>query len=108
MTRTALPTNFDLEEDMKVFRSMSRGNKALAPNMNKIVEFTIVGSADDSYVNPRNIEEAWNHQDEYERSMWRNAIKKKFNDLVKHKVLEKVKKIEIPYNRKIWEFKKPS
>ena len=42
--------------------------------------------------------------------MWRNAIKKEFKDMFEHKVWEKVKKTEIPSDRRIlgnkWVLKK--
>ena len=42
-------------------------NEALDPNINDIVEFAMVGGMDESYVNPKNFKEAWNHSDEYGR-----------------------------------------
>ena len=103
-------TRASIGENTRVTRSMSRENEALAPNIDDIVEFAMVGGTDDSYVNPKNFENAWNHENEYERLMWRNAIKKEFNDMFKHKVWEKVKKTEIPSDRRIlgnkWVLKK--
>ena len=48
MTRTSIG------ENTRVTRSMSRENEALAPNINDIVEFAMVGGTNESYVNPRN------------------------------------------------------
>ena len=73
--------NNNLGGDVRFTRSMSRENEALAPNINEIVQFAIVGGTDDSYVNPKKFEEAWNHKNEYKRLMWRNTIRKEFNDL---------------------------
>ena len=110
MTRSNLITNNCLRENTRVTMSTRRENEALAPNKSDIVEFAMIGGTDESYVNPRNFEEEWNHKNKYEKSMWRNAIKKKFNDMFKHKVWEKVKKAEIPNNRRIlgnkWVLKK--
>ena len=98
--RNNLTTNNNIRENTRVTRSMSRKNEALAPNINDIVEFAMVGGMDESYMNPRNFEEAWNHKNEYERSMWRIAIKKEFNEMFKHNVWAKVKKTEMPSNRR--------
>jgi len=82
----------------------------LAPNINDIVEFAMIAGTDESYVNPKNFKEAWNHPDEYEKTKWREAIKKEFNDIFKHQVWEKIKKENIPSDRRIlrnkWVFKK--
>ena len=40
-------------------------------------------------------EEAWNHQEKYERLMWWNAIEKELSNMFKHRLWEKVKTIEI-------------
>ena len=40
-----------------------------------MVDFVKVAGADDSYENPRNFNEAWNHHDDQEKIMWRNSIK---------------------------------
>ena len=69
-------TREKIGENTRVTRSMSRENEALAPRINDIVEFSMVGGTDDTYVNPKNFENAWNHENEYERLMWRNEIKK--------------------------------
>ena len=61
-------------------------DEALTPNINEVVEFAIVVETDDSHINPKNVEEVWNHKNYYERAMKRNAIRKKFNDLFKHKL----------------------
>ena len=55
-----------------------------------------------SYIQIRkNFKEAWNHPDEYEKAKWREAIKKEFNDMFKHQVWEKIKKEDIPSDRRI-------
>ena len=38
---------------MRVTRSMSQKDEALAPNTNEIVEFSMVGGKDESYANPK-------------------------------------------------------
>ena len=55
MTRNALPINYDLGENMRVTRSLSRENEVLAPNMNKIVKFAKVVGTDDSYIIPKQL-----------------------------------------------------
>ena len=39
----------------RITRNMSRENAALAPNINNIVEFAMVGRTDELYTNPRNL-----------------------------------------------------
>ena len=53
MTRSDLPVNDNLGENVKVSNNMSWENESLAPNRNKIVEFAMVGGMDYSYVNPK-------------------------------------------------------
>ena len=55
---------------MRVTRSRSWENEALAANKNEIVESAVVGGTDNSYVNPKCFEEAWSHKNKYERLMW--------------------------------------
>ena len=47
MMRSNVTMNNDLGENTTVKRSMSRENEALAPNINNIVEFTMVGGTDE-------------------------------------------------------------
>ena len=94
--RSALAINHDLGENMRITRSMSWENEALTQNINKNAEFAMVGRTDDSYINPRNFEEVWNHQDEYQRLMWRNAIKNEFDNMFEHEVWEKMKRLKFP------------
>ena len=69
MMKSNLSTNNDIRDNTRITRSMSRENETLAPNINNIVEFAMVGGMDKSYVNSRNFEEAWNHKDKHEKSM---------------------------------------
>ena len=62
MTRINITTNNDIRENTRVTRSMSRENKALPPNINDNFEFAMVGGTNESYINPRNFEEALNHK----------------------------------------------
>ena len=63
MTRSMIREK--IGENTRVKKSMSRENEALAPRINDIVEFAMVGGTDDTYVNPKNFENAWNHENEY-------------------------------------------
>ena len=46
MTRSNLTSNDNIRENTRVTRSMSRENEALAPNINNIIEFAMVGGTD--------------------------------------------------------------
>ena len=39
-------------------------------------DMVMVGGTDETYVNPENFQEAWNHPVEKERQHWREAIRK--------------------------------
>ena len=49
----------------------------------------MVEGTDDSYIDIRTFNKAWNHQDQYERLIWRNPSKKEFNNMFKHNVRKK-------------------
>ena len=61
------------------------------------------------YKEPKNFQEAWNHPDHIQRKLWREAITKEYTDMNNHKVWKKVKRSEIPKNRRCvkckWVFK---
>ena len=80
-----IPANNNQRENNRVTRSLSRENSALAPNINDIMEFAIVGGKGDLYINPTHFGEAQNQKYEYDRLMWQNTIKKAFNDVFKDK-----------------------
>jgi hypothetical protein len=58
---------------------------------------------------PSSFDEAWNHDDPKVRGKWRDAIKKKLNDMDKQQVWEIIKKEDIPEDRRTikckWIFK---
>jgi hypothetical protein len=49
----------------------------------------------DVFDNPSNFEEAYNHPDPFQREMWRLAIKKEFEKMENHQVLEKIKRSDM-------------
>ena len=79
---------------------MNRENPVLAPNINEVVEFVVLGGSGDLHENPRNSNEAWNHHDHQEKIMWRNGINKEFNNMCKHEVC--TKKQEISREQMVW------
>ena len=45
-------------------------------------------------------QEAWNHEDTQEREGWQNAIKKEFQDMLKRGFWRRIKKNEVPNDRR--------
>ena len=95
----------------KLVREMRKIHDTWNPTLDDMVEFILVGGTDDTYENPRTFQEAWNHPDEHERKMWREAIRKEFRDMIyNRKVWRHVKKKDIPDNKRLigckWVFKK--
>lgn len=66
-------------------------------------------STKQQFEEPRTFQEAWYHPDEYQRKMWREAIRKEYRDMIKHKVWRRTSKRQIPSNRRCikckWVFK---
>ena len=62
------------------------------------------------YDEPSTFEEAWNNEDPKDQEGWKDAIKKEFQDMETRSVWTKVKKSEIPKERRLigskWVFKK--
>ncbi len=58
---------------------------------------------------PKTFQQAWYHPDEYQCKMWREAIRKEYQDMIKHKVWRRTSKRQIPSNRRCikckWVFK---
>ena len=58
---------------------------------------------------PKTFQQAWYHPDEYQRKMWREAIRKEYRDMIKHNVWRRTSKRQIPSNRRCikckWVFK---
>ena len=44
------------------------------PTCDQMSEMVLVGGADESYESPKTSEKAWNHENDYFRSKWREAI----------------------------------
>lgn len=91
----------------KLFTSYNPTKPIPAPD---VVECAFVGGTLDGYDNPRSFQEAWNHPDEHERKMWRLAIRKEFNCMIKRRVWKHIKKRNVPEYRRlvgcVWVFKK--
>lgn len=71
----------------------------------------IEATTDDGKIDdPRTFQEAWHHPDTEEREGWRKGIKKEFKDMITRGVWRKVKKKDIPNNRRLignkWVFRK--
>ena len=77
--------------------------------MRDVVDFAMVGGTDHDYVNLVKFNDAWNHEDPDERALWRNAMSKEINDMVKKKVWRHAKGSDIPQDRSVignkWVFK---
>ena len=71
----------------------------------------LIKNVEDSmkYTEPKTFDNAWNHPDPYQRKMWRNAMNKEYGDMNTRQVWRKIKRIEIPANRRCvkskWVFK---
>ena len=61
----------------------------------------LVGGTDTSKQVTIRFQEAWNHEDEEERNLWREAIRKEFRDMIKRKVWEDFKKSKVPSSRRL-------
>ena len=61
------------------------------------------------YLEPNSFDGAWNHTDVVQRDKWREAIKKEFGDMNRRKVWRKMKRRDLPDNRRCvkskWVFK---
>ena len=59
---------------------------------------------------PQSFQEAWHHPNLTDREGWRNAIRKEFSDMIKRGVWRRIKKREVPPNRRTigskWVFKR--
>jgi len=54
---------------------------------------------------PKTFDKAWNHPDEKKRTGWREGISKEFQSIKKKQVWMKIKKDEVPNNRRLIENK---
>ena len=61
----------------------------------------LVGGTDTSKQVPNQFQETWNHEDEEERNLWREAIRKEFRDMIKRKVWMDFKKSKVPSSRRL-------
>ena len=50
---------------------------------------------------PTNFREAWDHPDPFQRNLWRDAIKKEFSKMNERQVWRKIKRSDIPSNRRL-------
>ena len=74
--------------------------------MSKIV---LVGGTHESYKSPKTFVKAWNHEDNYLRGKWIDAIKEELEHLEKNKVWRVMTKDQVPADRRLlgtrWLFK---
>ena len=54
----------------------------------------------DTFENPKNYQEAWNHPDPFQRKKWREAINTEFNKMNSRGVWEKIKRSEMEPGRR--------
>ena len=54
----------------------------------------------DMFENPKTFQEAWNHPDPFQRKKWREAILKEFKKMNDNKVWRKIKRHQMPKNRR--------
>ena len=72
---------------------------------------TNLSSQDDAvaYDEPENFREAWDHPDPMQRTKWRDAIRKELGDMNKRGVWRKIKRCDVPKDRRCvkckWVFK---
>ncbi len=64
-------------------------------------DLVMVGGTDESYDNPDQFQEVWNHPDGKEREYWRSAIKKEFNDMIKRRVWRQTRTTKFPEKRRL-------
>ena len=55
------------------------------PMRDNMSEIVLVGGMDESYKSPEAFEKIWNHENNYLRNKWREAIKKEFENTEKNK-----------------------
>ena len=67
------------------------------------------GQVNATYEEPKNFQQAWNHEDTNQREKWRTAIKKEFADMNNRNVWRNYKRHDLPHNRRCvkckWVFK---
>jgi hypothetical protein len=78
-------------EDSTVLQNIVQGREILLEQSNVTLFSGIVIDEE-----PSSFDEAWNHDDAKARGKWRDAIKKKLNDMDKQQVWEIIKKEDIP------------
>ena len=101
-------TSTKLDRELKrLFTSYNPTTTLPAPD---VVECAFVGGTLEGHENPSTFQEAWNHPDENERMMWRQAIRKEFKCMIRRGVWRHVKRNDVPENRRlvgcVWVFKK--
>ena len=65
---------------------LRRLNTFYNPTLRVVAYFAMVGGTDHNYVNLVKFNDAWNHDDLDERSLWCNAMSKEITYMVKKKV----------------------
>ena len=59
-------------------------------------EIVLVGATDESYKSPKTFEKAWNHENNYVRSKWSDAIEKEVENMEKNQVWRIMTKDQVP------------
>ena len=97
--------NQEQEDDMvgnpKLQRELQRLNTWYNPTVNELGDVAFVGGTDETYDNPEDFYEAWDHQDPNERAKWREGIRKEIKDMQNKKVWIITKIADIPSNRRL-------
>jgi hypothetical protein len=105
-----IPTNRKLLNELK--RLNTSYNPTLKDDVEDITDLVFLGAVDSGFLEPQTFEQAWHHPDAGEKEGWHNAIKKEFMSMIEKDVWTKVKKDQVPSNRRLlgtkWVFKKKS
>ena len=79
------------------------------PTCDDVSEIVLVGGMDESYKSLEIFEKAWNHENDYLRSKWREAIEKELENMEKNKVWRIMKNDHVLAERRLlgtmWVFK---
>ncbi len=68
---------------MRALRKLNVSYNPVMGGMAYVDDMAMVGGTVETYDNPENFQEAWNHPNKEEKKHWREAIRKDFNDMIK-------------------------
>ena len=98
---TNFVTNFQMVDITEGYEMMLLGQE--------LPETAFVSAVSSDYNEPKNFDEAWNHSDPVKRAKWRKSINDELDSLKKRNVWRKMKKRDVPPNRRLigckWVFK---